>query len=85
LRSVDSRKARVRLTSRRNDNADMADFGVDDLGNARGVPGIWIKDVDASGHMISKACPLEGRLDDVVSIPINIVHDMLNVALCRTA
>jgi dipeptidase E len=61
------------LTSRRNDISDIADFGVVEGGDARGVHGIWIKDTDESVHVTSKAYPLEGRVGDILS----------NVALCR--
>jgi dipeptidase E len=62
-----------------------AEFGVDEsTGTARGVPGVWIKEV-VNGQVHSRVCPSKGKLKDILRAPTEIVEDTEAVHLCRLA
>jgi dipeptidase E len=65
-------------------NPNQAIFGVDENGNANGVPGIWIKEV-IDGEVRSRVCPSRGKLKDILKPPTKIVEDTDAVEFCRQA
>lgn len=73
------------LKSYDSNNPEAVEFAVDSNGNARGVPGIWIKDVDADGTVYSRVCPPNGRLRDILRVPEKIVRDVEDIQKCREA
>ncbi|KAL3921246.1 MAG: hypothetical protein SGARI_006729, partial [Bacillariaceae sp.] len=68
------------------DDSEDATFAVDDDGTAKGVPGIWIKQVDESGVSVAqKVCPQQGRIQDLLRAPSRIVQDSKAIQQCRNA
>ncbi|KAG7347930.1 peptidase S51 dipeptidase E family protein [Nitzschia inconspicua] len=61
------------------------EFGVDESGNAKGVPGIWIKHVDGNGHVSSNVCHPNGLLSEILGVPSEIIRESDDVKRCREA
>ena len=64
--SLDGKSGSVVLKD--DSNVDDTTFGVDENGNATGVPGIWIKEV-IDGKVHSRVCPSKGKLKDILKPP----------------
>ncbi|KAG7368602.1 peptidase S51 dipeptidase E family protein [Nitzschia inconspicua] len=59
------------------------EFGVDESGNAKGVPGIWIK--HGNGHVSSNVCHPNGLLSEILGVPSEIIRESDDVKRCREA
>ena len=51
--------------------------------NLSGVPAIWIKEVVNGNKVVSKVCPPEGKLTDLLKVSTNINEDLESTRRCR--